>query len=825
MKTSKARACLAVAISLSCGSAYAGSDADAHPPSITVSVADNSDASALNAEHIFKAIRDRKFDAQLLMALGEPTYGGSIFAFNPAIAEADQDKRRVLGLMGHYLQLVYEPGTDVQAIVKRLGEDPRFAYVEVSAQSGFSATVPNDPFFPDPLPSSPDNADFQYASQSASLALTDAWDRNKGWAHVGLLDTGVPTGAGYSGRTYVVDHEDLQGVVSYNHSWNFMSFVTPVPPPRKLIIPASPTTIAHGTHTLGLIAANADNSKGVAGACWHCSVLYGQVANGFYDVEKGLAWQSYWGAQVINFSGFTQTPPASCGSYDASSAPFCQAMALAELHDIPFVVAAGNDLQGVNFPARDPKAIAVGGIDVRNRYWTEIYTGLITEWPPSSGDYFSGPYRGCPALSPAGKECGSNFSPSSTQQLDFVAPARQVLSTLPRGVNYNPSLPDICNDSNFGLGNDGYGLCSGTSMSAPLVTGVLALMRSVNPLVKKSDLYTTLRLTASGGSIYDLKEGWGRPSAALAVDRMLGKVNGNVVRNRLTPVFAFRNTIDKDRLYTTRPQVAVGALDGLYLTEPLLDAYNYCDPTVSCVFGGNPENLARPYVSASVANHGVVNGYGKFPPYNGGTVERPRQPRASFWIFTSDVNPYSRQQTSTTQAFKPLIRMSFYAACDWRDHMYTTSLAEANSISLPDWCPGQSGNQLFNYDGIEGYVLAECPLGYVCDGSDSTAPQKLYRRYSYVDESWALLIQNQLGAVEFSTYTNDPWTNGDGFLGYVYPNVDSDGDTLPDGLERLYGMNPSSPDSDCDGIPDGTEFPLAGVQVVGHDPRLGGTCP
>jgi hypothetical protein len=43
-------------------------------------------------------------------------------------------------------------------------------------------------------------------------------------------------------------------------------------------------------------------------------------------------------------------------------------------------------------------------------------------------------------------------------------------------------------------------------------------------------------------------------------------------------------------------------------------------------------------------------------------------------------------------------------------------------------------------------------------------------------------------------------------LGYVYPNIDSDGDSLIDGFEGILGTAPSVFDTDCDGLGDGQEM-------------------
>jgi len=65
------------------------------------------------------------------------------------------------------------------------------------------------------------------------------------------------------------------------------------------------------------------------------------------------------------------------------------------------------------------------------------------------------------------------------------------------------------------------------------------------------------------------------------------------------------------------------------------------------------------------------------------------------------------------------------------------------------------------------------------------------------------------------------------WIGYVYPNVDSDGDFLIDGFERLIGTRPDLPDTDCDGLSDGEEilfYDMSSPEPAEHgygDPRDG----
>ena len=128
-----------------------------------------------------------------------------------------------------------------------------------------------------------------------------------------------------------------------------------------------------------------------------------------------------------------------------------------------------------------------------------------------------------------------------------MASAKSVLSTMYPGFDWNPSLK--CGD-NFGPGG-GVGLCTGTSMSAPQISGVVGLVRSVNPLVpvgkptfnplleKASVRYVVASTTAEAqaNQAWTANMGYGRPDTAAAARKMLGKVAGVYIRNRVTPLF------------------------------------------------------------------------------------------------------------------------------------------------------------------------------------------------------------------------------------------------------------------------------------------------
>jgi len=450
-------------------------------------------------------------------------------------------------------------------------------------------------------------------------------------------------------------------------------------------------------------------------------------------------------------------------------------------------------------------------MDVGGLLWDEtLYGEEVGDWP-----------NGCPKVSNPGPnttfECGSN----SGNEQSFVAPARRIVSSVPSGTPY---FPNVCGDDLFSTSSDGYGYCTGTSMSAPHVSGVLGLARSIYPTLPKIQLVPLMQNTASGGGVHNSVTGYGLPNAGLLAERLLGTSGGVQLRNRLTPMFVLRNLVDKDRLYTTNPTLAAAAVYGEYMVTPFCQELSTGVPECHFDF---PEAFARPYsldgISIDEAAPVPSVTYGPLDGYAFPSLPRwPVIPSASFYVFTTPQNPFS----STNLI--PLKKLLFASSCDWRDHVYATNTFTVNYYTTTDFC---SGEGTYLLDGIEGYVMAACPStvnGVPTNGctnyADRSLPQPLYLRYSNLDESYALLLGSQLSLPEFQGYQQ--LAGGmQNLLGYVFPNEDSDGDLLIDGQERLLGTSHLHGDTDCDGTPDGDEYPpLTGYQALTGNPLTTGLC-
>jgi thermitase len=200
----------------------------------------------------------------------------------------------------------------------------------------------------------------------------------------------------------------------------------------------------HGTHASGIAAAATDNRDGIAGTCPRCKLmpikaLDAEGAGTAFDVALGLVWAVDHGAQVVNMSlGGPQSDPT-----------LERAVRYALNRNVPVVVAAGNESTSeLRYPAAINGVISVGAVD-NNRELAGF----------------------------------SNFGSWVT----VVAPGVQILSTMP--------LNSVFMTNNEGY-KTGYDFMDGTSMAAPIVAGLVGLMRSRHPQLTPAQIKNRLEGTA-----------------------------------------------------------------------------------------------------------------------------------------------------------------------------------------------------------------------------------------------------------------------------------------------------------------------------------------
>ncbi len=217
----------------------------------------------------------------------------------------------------------------------------------------------------------------------------------------------------------------------------------------------------HGTHVAGTIAAASNNEKGIAGVAWNAKIMplraLGTKGGSSFDVMQAVLYA----AGLPNSSGTVPAQKADIINLSlgggGSSVAAQEAFTDARDEGVIIVAAAGNENTGqLSYPASYDGVVSVSATDFENKL---------------------APY--------------SNFG----TKIDVAAPGGS------QGVDVNEDgfgdgvLSTLVDDSS-GSREPTLKFYQGTSMAAPHVAGVFALMRAVHPALLPSDVDTLLETNA-----------------------------------------------------------------------------------------------------------------------------------------------------------------------------------------------------------------------------------------------------------------------------------------------------------------------------------------
>ncbi|GAB4193541.1 MAG: S8 family peptidase [Wenzhouxiangellaceae bacterium] len=336
--------------------------------------------------------------------------------------------------------------TDAEGLMVEFARNPDLSYIEPDARMTISL-VPNDTTY---------NQQWHYFEATGGLNLPDAWDVVSGsGVTVAVVDTGI------------VNHTDLN--VNIIGGYDFISDATAARDGNgRDSNPAdegdwflagecgsgSPSNSSwHGTHVAGTVAAVTNNNKGVAGVAFDAKVVpvrvLGKCGGSLSDIADAIVWASGGSVSgVPNNTNPAEVINMSLGGGGACGSTYQNAINIAVNNGTAVVVAAGNsnaDVSGFR-PANCSNVITVAALDRQgNRAFYSNFGSLI----------------------------------------DITAPGGET-ATASNGVR------STLNSGTTSSLNESYAFYQGTSMAAPHIAGLVALMLEANPDLTPSQIETEL---------------------------------------------------------------------------------------------------------------------------------------------------------------------------------------------------------------------------------------------------------------------------------------------------------------------------------------------
>lgn len=358
-----------------------------------------------------------------------------------ALFPGEQNKaKREQSPLADIYKLTVTDTSNLLNLIELLNNNPAVVYAEPNYIYTACGTFPDDPLYQDGSQWYIDAVNAPAAWDSVTSDTTQV---------IAILDTGVDW-----------DHPDLDGAVWTN--WDEVpgngsdddgnGYIDDIRGWDWINNDNDPNDDnSHGTHVAGIAAAENNNGTGMAGIAWGAQimplkVLQSSGRGSAGDIAAGINYARNNGATIINMS---------LGSY-SESMTIKTALETAYAYCV-LVAAAGNDGYPISFLKMYPAC----------------YNFVLGVQSTGAG---------------GGKAGFSNYDPDPTgndiydQGLNYevYSPGENILSTFPFG---------------------GYNNLNGTSMSAPIISGAVALLKSYDPGISTEEIFARFIQSAAGGCI------------------------------------------------------------------------------------------------------------------------------------------------------------------------------------------------------------------------------------------------------------------------------------------------------------------------------------
>jgi serine protease len=391
-------------------------------------------------------------------------------------------------------------GADVEAVLRQLRADPSVAFADVD-QRRYAHAMPNDPLF---VPTATASGQWYMLTPSSltptsDAAATDAvsaWNITKGSSGTVIadIDSGIRFDhpdllrAGFGGRLlpgYDFVSQDVDSsnsnplgtflVANDGDAWDPDpsdpgDWIDSTDLADTQVFPSKNCSAQnsswHGTRVMGVLGAVTNNDVGIAGMAWNPYLLpvraLGKCGGLDSDIITGIQW-----AVGMSVNGVPDNPyPAdiinlSLGGSGTCPTSYQNLLTTLTGMGVLVVASAGNESGPVDIPANCPGVLAVAGL--RNVGTKVGYSSL-------------GPEVGIAA--PAGNCVNTTAGSPCLRSID---------STVNEGATV-PGTNSYTDQTNSNLG---------TSFSAPIVSGIAALMRAANANLTPPQIIARMQTSAT----------------------------------------------------------------------------------------------------------------------------------------------------------------------------------------------------------------------------------------------------------------------------------------------------------------------------------------